>query len=184
MAARPPPSARTLAALGAGLLAFWCPRANADPTPLELAVKATYLYKLAPFVSWPASAFAAPEAPLTICVQGADPFGPLIDRAVNGQSAAGRPIVVRRTPQVAAGLGCHIAYLAGGPAQSVPDALRALDRTPTLTVTDAARGSARGVVHLLVEGGRVRFAVDAALARADDVALSSKLMALAVEVRP
>ena len=47
--------------------------AAATAAPLELAVKATYLYKLAPFVSWPSTGWATPTAPLVICIQGARP---------------------------------------------------------------------------------------------------------------
>ena len=79
-----------LAALVAG------PVARAQESQLELAVKATYLYKFAPFVEWPASAFDSPTAPLVLCVVGDDPFGDLLDRAVSGQHAGKHPIALRR----------------------------------------------------------------------------------------
>ncbi|MGZ6039208.1 MAG: YfiR family protein, partial [Phenylobacterium sp.] len=65
-------------------------------TSLELAVKATYLYKLAPFVSWPNASWSTSNAPLLICVQGADPFGPLLDQATAGQWVGSHPVVVKR----------------------------------------------------------------------------------------
>jgi len=49
---------------------------------LETAVKATYLYKFAPFVTWPQR-----PGPFVICVVGRDPFGPVLDQAVAGQRA-------------------------------------------------------------------------------------------------
>lgn len=160
------------------------------PTPawaggeLELAVKATYLYKLAPFVSWPQSAYAGPNAPLTICVQGADPFGPMLDRAISGLSVGGHPLALRRLPRVEPDSGCQIAYLAGGPAQSQAQALQALQGQPVLTVTDEARTSSpKGIVHLMLEGGKVRFVIDEGQADAGGVAISSKLLALAVAVK-
>jgi hypothetical protein len=163
--------------------------ARADPPlpdgeGLELAVKATYLYKLAPFISWPMAAHAAPNAPLVICVQGQDPFGPVLDRAVRGQAVGTHRVMVRRLARIEPGSGCHIAYVAGGPAQSQAQALEALEGQPVLTVTDEARGgSAKGIVHLLLEGGKVRFSIDADRAAACGVAISSKLMALAVAVK-
>lgn len=174
-----------LARLAASALALFAAApfsARAEPD-LELAVKATYLYKLAPFVSWPDSAFPAPNSPLTICVQGSDPFGSVLDRAAGGQSVGSHPIIVRRTPRVEAASGCQIAYLAGGPAQSPAQALQALAGAGTLTVTDEARGAAHGAVHLVLDKGRVRFAVDAVQAQANGLTLSSKLLALAVGVR-
>jgi len=160
------------------------PAASAPEASLELAVKATYLYKLAPFVSWPPEAYAGPTAPLVICVQGADPFGQVLDRAVSGQAVGSHPVTVKRLARIDAESACHIAYLAGGPAQSQAQALQAVERLPVLTVTDEARGgAAKGVIHLLLAGGKVRFSIDAGLAEADGVAISSKLLALAVAVK-
>jgi hypothetical protein len=157
--------------------------ARAQGSELELAVKATYLYKLAPFVSWPAAAYAAPNAPLVICVQGADPFGPVLDRATNGQAVGSHPVVVRRLARLEAGSGCQIAFVAGGSAQSQGQALQAVDGAPVLTVTDEKRGAPKGIVHLLLDGGKVRFDIDAGQADRNGVAISSKLLALAVAVK-
>lgn len=158
-------------------------QAQAEPS-LELAVKATYLYKLAAFVNWPAQAFAAPNAPLTICVQGADPFGPLLDQATNGQAVAGHPVAVRRLARLDVGSGCQIAFVAGGAAQSQAEALSAVAGSPVLTVTDGGRGATvKGIVHLLLAAGKVRFSIDAAQADRNGVGISSKLLALAVTVK-
>jgi hypothetical protein len=157
--------------------------AQAQPNALELAVKATYLYKLAPFVTWPATALAGPGTPLTICVQGVDPFGAVLDRAISGQAVAGHPVAVRRVARLEAGSGCQIAYVGGGAGQSQAQALQALEGAPVLTVTDDARGGPPGIVNLVLNGGKVRFAIDASQAEANGVAISSKLLALAVAVK-
>jgi hypothetical protein len=170
------------AAVVATLLLAGSAQARAETGGLELAVKATYLYKFAPFVTWPA-AVMGPFRPLAICVQGADPFGPLLDRAVAGQTVAGRPVVVRRVSRLEPEQGCAIAYVAGSPTQSQVQALAAVEKTPVLTVTDAARGEAKGIVHLMLDGGKVRFAIDAARAQGAGIEISSKLLALAVTVK-
>jgi hypothetical protein len=163
---------------------FWgAGQARADDNQLELAVKATYLYKLAPFVSWPAGTYAAPNAPLVICVQGADPFGPVLDRATSGQAIGPHPVMVRRVARLEAGSGCQIAFVAGGAAQSQAQALQAVDGAPVLTVTDERRGAPKGIIHLLLDGGKVRFDIDAGQADKNGVAISSKLLALAVAVK-
>lgn len=171
------------ATVGVILLLAAATGALAETGTLELAIKAAYLYKLAPFVTWPAGA-AGPAAPLTICVQGTDPFGPLLDRAVAGQSVAGRPVVVRRVPRLEPDTDCAIAYVAGSANQSQAQALAAVERTPVLTVTDAARGPNRGIVHLMPDGDKVKFAIDTAKAGEAGVEISSKLLALGVVVRP
>ena len=178
------PLQTVVCAVTAGLAALAPLAARAQGGGLELAVKATYLYKLAPFVSWPPQAFAGPNAPLTICIQGSDPFGPMLERATSGQAVGGHPLAVRRLSRVEAESGCQIAYLAGGPAQSQAQALQALRGQPVLTVTDEARSAApKGVVHLLLAGGKVRFLIDVGQAEADGVAISSKLLALAMAVK-
>ncbi len=156
--------------------------AQKDQTDLELAVKASYLYKLAPFVVWPATAAAGPT--FVICVQGEPSFAGLVQRAVAGQQFGGRAFEVRRLAQVEAGSGCQIAYLSGSPTQPLPQAVRALDGTAVLTVTDeAGDGRARGVIHLVRIDGRVRFDIDDVAAERDGLAISSKLLKLAVHVR-
>lgn len=156
--------------------------AKADTTSLENAVKATYLYKLAPFVAWPATAFNAARDPLVICVQGPDSFADLVQHAAAGQHVGPHPIVVRHVERIERTSGCHIAYVAGSPEQSAAQALSSVQGTPVLTVTDSEHGPAKGIVHLVLNGGKVRFSVNAGQAGADGLAISSKLLALAVEV--
>jgi hypothetical protein len=186
-----PPAAGTLhtrrAANGAvaavGLaLALAAPPSGLAAT-LEAAVKATYLYKLAPFAAWPTDAFPSPSAPFVICVQGPDPFNHALDQAVAGRKIGGHPIVVSRLSRVGPGSGCQLAYLGGSPAQPRAAALDALRGTHVLTVTDEANGPGpHGMIHFVLRGGRVRFEIDLRQAEAAGVAISSKLLALAVSV--
>lgn len=159
------------------LLAAACP-ANARTATLETSVKATYLYKFAPFVTWPQS---DPAKPFVICVVGADPFGPVLDQAVTGQAYAQRPIQVTRLDAVGPQSGCDIAYLGGSHAQPVEAALQALHGTPVLTVTDEAAPD--GIIAFRLSGGHVRFRVDEAAADTAGLTISSKLLSLALSVR-
>jgi len=156
--------------------------APARAQDLEAAVKATYLYKLAPFVVWPPAVFGGPTDPLVICVQSPDGFANLVERAVAGQRLGGRAIETRRVTRLDRGSGCHIAYVAGSATQSPAQALAAVEGSPVLTVTDAAHAGPRGIVHLVLTGGRVRFSISASRAEADGLGVSSKLLALAVQV--
>ncbi|HEY1751395.1 MAG TPA: YfiR family protein [Caulobacteraceae bacterium] len=165
------------AALAAGLFAGG---AQAAP-PLELAVKAAYIAKFAPFVVWPSSAFAGPRAPLVVCVQGDDPFDGMLERMAAGQNVGAHPLVVRRVARLDPESGCQIAYLAGSAAQSPAAALKAVEGQPVLTVTDG--DSSRGIVHLVLVGDRVRFLIDAGKAGQSRLGISSKLLALAAEVK-
>ena len=148
---------------------------------LEYAVKATYLYKLAPFVQWPAAAFSRPGAPIVICIAGQDPFGPVLDDVVRGQRVDGHPFVVRRVRVVTRGMGCHILYVGRSADQDAAAALKAVEGEPVLTVTDGANSG--GMIEFELVGGRVRFDADEAAAEASGVPISSKLLELALSVR-
>ena len=96
---------------------------GAAPVSVEIAIKATYLYKIPPFIEWPAEVFASGASPFTICVVGADPFGALLDQAVAGQRLGERAIVLRRMGVVQPMSGCQVLFVSGSAEQSVQQAL-------------------------------------------------------------
>ena len=171
------------AALSGGLLLSPLTAARAEGTALELAVKANYLSKFAPFVEWPPRAFAAAGSPFNICVLGEDPFGALLDEAVRGQLMDAHPVVIRRAAVAAPGMGCHLVFAGRSPIQSTAEMLRAVSDQPVLTVTDRSRGVTGGMIEFVLNAGRVRFEIDAAAAQAGGVMISSKLQSLALSAR-
>ena len=151
---------------------------------LELAVKATYLVKFLPFVTWPASAFPAPDSPFILCVGGTDPFGALLDRAADGQSFSGHVLAVRRLEDSAGGPACQMVYIAPGNAGAARRSLDIARGRPVLTVTDAAEaGEPEGMLNFVMTEGKVRFTIDEDAARESGLDISSKLLRLAVSVR-
>jgi hypothetical protein len=171
-------AARLLLGLLAMTVGARAPAAGA--ASLEYAVKASYLYKFAPFVEWPPRAFAAPDSPLRICVVGADPFGAMLADGVRGQQVDGHPMTVEH-PDAAAGMAqCHILFV--GKTVAPADLLRAVAGRPVLTVTDRSRGVVGGMIEFTLVDGRVRFDIDDAAAAASGVQISSKLLQLAVKV--
>ncbi len=180
MAFRPTRRAFCIAAtaLTAGLGA--CPALAV--TDLARAVKATYLYKLVPFVTWPESSFAGPDSDIDICVVGDTRFGSLVDEAVYGATGAARKFVVH---EVADGAfhGCHLLYVGPGGDRPVQETLEAVRGRPVLTVTDEVHNSGtRGIIHFVIRQGRVRFEIDLGQAQKNGLAVSSRLLELAVRV--
>lgn len=172
--ARSRPVATWITALAAALsCALGAQQAAAQP--LEYAVKAAFLTKFAAFVAFPAD---VGPGPVRVCVVGEDPFGQTLD----GAAAAGQ-IVVRRLAVVDRSSGCQVLYAAGSSRQSVAQALAAVRGQPVLTVTDASRGGARGMIHFVVFQDRVRFHIDAAQAGQSRLTISSKLLALGLSVK-
>jgi len=159
--------------------------AHAQSSPLEFAVKAAYLHKLAAFVQWPSSAFGSPVSPIEFCVAGASPFGVLLRQAVADQRIGSHPILLREIDRSDRAAGCHVLYLAGPNAAAVAQGLRKVRGTPVLTVTDSAfQDGATGIVHFVVRDKRVRFEIDDDAAVQNGITLSSKLLSLAVSPGP
>jgi hypothetical protein len=157
-------------------------RLAAAQTSLAVAIKATDLYKFAAFVDWPPSAFADPAEPAVLCVEGEDPFGPVLDQAVRGQKIGARPIVVMRLDHVDRGAPCHVLFVAPSRRQPPAEALDTVRGQPVLTVTDeAADPAARGMIDFVLKDGRVRFRIDPRMAERSGLVISSKLLSLAVK---
>ncbi len=172
---------RALAGLLAALVAT---PANADDIAVERALKATFLVRFGAYVAWPSEAFATLNGAVNICIVGDDPFGALIDDAIAGEQVDGRRLRVVRLQAISSDSECHIAYFAGSTSQSTSDALAAVEDAPVLTVTDAEfESSARGAIHFVVEDDRVRFHIDEAAAAKSDLALSSRLLGVALSVQ-
>jgi len=152
--------------------------------PLELSVKATFLPKFMAYVAWPPSS-PPPQAaePFQVCVIGRDPFGARLEEAVTGQRIEQHPLTLRRLPTTDGAASCRLAFVGGSASQSTEAALRALHGSPVLTVTDARLGPARGMVHFDLKDGRVRFHIDEADAATSDLAISSRLLGLALTVK-
>jgi hypothetical protein len=150
----------------------------------ETAVKANFLPRFARYVAWPSAALPVAGAPFQLCVIGRDPFGRLLDSAASRELIDGHPVAVRRFGSVDRAQGCHLAFVQGTAPQETSRMLLALRAQPVLTVTDARGGAARGMIHFAIIEGRVRFSIDDAAAAERGLSISSRLLALAITVRP
>lgn len=166
-----------LLALAALTAAMASAAVQAEPT--DTAVKAAFLPRFARYVTWPSAAMPKGSDPFVLCVIGSDPFGGQLDEAARSQLIDGRRIVVRRMTSAMGADACQIAFVNGVRATPI---LAALSDKPVLTVTDSDSSGQRGIVHFIVQGGRVRFSIDQVAASQRGLTISSRLLALAVGV--
>jgi len=141
-------------------------------------VKATFLYRFASFVSWPAGSFPDAAMPVQICVIGADPLARSLLRTTAAQRLGARAFIVRRVADVDNVDDCHLLYVVGDRTDA---ALRAARRHAILTVTDG--GGEHGIIHFAIVDARVRFYIDDALAAESGLNVDPRLLSLAISVR-
>lgn len=151
----------------------------------EEAVKAAFLPKFVRYIELPPEGQPAAGQPYYLCVIGRDPFGGLLDRAAARETINGHAVAVRRFPgaEAPAVAGCHVAFVAGASEEQTGQMLVTMQQQTTLTITDARWSKRRGMIHFVVETGRVRFHIDQAAASGRGITISSRLLALAVDVR-
>ncbi len=107
----------------------------------------------------------------------------MLDRAAATERVDGRTMSVSRLASPEGAGHCHLAFVRGTDQTQTSRMLVALRRQPVLTITDARAGPQRGIIHLIVSRGRVRFFIDDAAAAERGLTISSRLLALALGVR-
>lgn len=145
-------------------------------------MKAVFLFNFTKFVEWPPEAFATPQSPIIIGVLGADPFGAALDQAVAGETVNGRPIELKRFKTLGDLASCHILFISASHTERVPEILRRLRRSGTLTVADMDGFASRGGAIQFLSNGRVRFAISQEAAERAGLKVSSRLLSLASAV--
>lgn len=152
--------------------------AAADGDSLEYTVKAAYLFKFGIYVDWPSGTFPSPSSPLNLCVVGEDPFGATLDGVVSGQRVENHPVVLLRLKTLTRDAGCHIAYAASA------DALPNIDATRGSGILTVGDGRGASIISFVIKDNRVRFTIDEQAAAQNGLAISSKLLGLALNVTP
>jgi hypothetical protein len=155
------------------------PLASASqPSTLEYKVKAAYLLNFTKFIEWPS---AEPvDSPFTVCLIGDDPFGPALDRTIQGESVNGHKVVVQR-PDRGITKGCQLIFVSKSE-KNTKEFLNSLG--PGVLTIGEGESFLRdgGVTAFVLENRRVRFSVNLSAARNERLNLSSKLLAVARSV--
>lgn len=171
---------RRVAAIALLTVGLWAPVHATGQRALEYEVKAAYLYNIVNFVTWPPDAFESPTDPVRVCIDGADPFGPLLDRSIQGTAAGQRPMQAVRVDDVDGLAKCQLIFVPGGNTERIDQAVRASAQHPILTVGESPDFLRRGgMIAFVIDGGRVRFDINQTAAAAHGLTLSSRLLQVA-----
>jgi hypothetical protein len=152
--------------------------------PSEYQVKATYLFNFGRFVKWPATVPAGKGDSFAVCVLGQDPFGPILDSTLAGETLDGKPVVLRRISKPQDAGECRILFISSAEEKHLKEILLALDESGVLTVSDMRDFTRRGgMIQFLLEGDRVRFEINLSSAETARLVLSSDLLKVAASVK-
>ena len=150
--------------------------------PTEPQVKAAYLYNFGKFVRWQDDRAAASNS-LELCVLGKDPFGPVLDSTVAGESIDDRKITVKRISRVQDSADCSILFISSSEEDHLGTILAAAQRFGLLTVSDVPHFAERGgVIGFVMQQDRIRFEVNRGAAEESHLLLSSELLKVASKV--
>jgi hypothetical protein len=143
-------------------------------------VKTAFLFNFAKFIDWPASSFATPESPFTICVLGQDPFGKVLDDALQGKKIGNRPFAVRRLKDRAEARHCQMVFVSSSESAHLTEIIESVQGANVLLVGESPGFVASGgTIEFTIEDNHVRFAINTDAADRSGLKFSSKLLALA-----
>lgn len=150
---------------------------------LEQRVKAAFLFRFTEFVTWPDEALPRANAPFVIAVAGSESYAEALQRVVAGRAVVGHAVQVRRVSDLAVPP-AQVLFIADAEKRRLREWLRAAPRH-ALIVTESHDALDHGsVINFVLAEGRVRFEISLESAEKRRLRLSSRLLALALQVRP
>ena len=147
----------------------------------EYQVKAAFLFNFAKFVDWPAHKFTQPDSPLIIGIVGTDPFGGLLEEAVQDKRVNYRTVTVRHVESMEELRKCHMVFVCRSEAARLGPILAEVRGDNVLTVGEIDKFTSRGgIINFVMINNTVHFQINDAAARHAGLKVSSKLLNLAM----
>jgi hypothetical protein len=168
------------------LVAWSAPGPAADDAPQpEYGIKAAFLYKFLSYVDWRPGTFAQPGSPIVIGVIGANDIADSLRTITAGRTAGDHPVEVRRLRASDALDDVHMLFVGRAESSRVAQLAQVARQRGILLVTDFEGALDEGsAINLLVLQNRVRFEVSLDAADKSGLKLSSRMLGVALSVRP
>jgi hypothetical protein len=164
-------------------LALWAAAARAADTAqaeVEAKIKASYVYKLAAYIDWPA---ADPGTPFIIGIIDADSVADELKKLGATHPLKSRPVQVRQLVAGAALSGLQLLYIGQHSARNARSLFDSIATQPVLTMTESAGSLASGsVINLVQVDERIRFEISLSQAEARRLKVSSRLLDVAYRI--
>jgi len=147
----------------------------------EYQTKAEFLFSFAKFIDWPPHKFTQPDSPLVIGIVGTDPFGGLLEEAVQDKRINDHTVTIRHVEAMEELRKCHIIFVSRSEASRLGPILSEVRGDNVLTVGESDKFISRGgMINFVMIGNTVRFEINDKEARHAGLKISSKLSSLAV----
>ncbi|MGH7940562.1 MAG: YfiR family protein [Limisphaerales bacterium] len=159
-----------------------CPAQNSQPTKYQ--IEAAFVYNFARFVDWPTQAFTDASSPMVIGVYGKNPFGTDLARMIGDKRIGAHPLQVRECASLSQAMNCQVLFISDSEKNRLPKIISSLGRASILTVSESDDFIAEGgMINLRIINDKVRFEINNSAAKSAGLAISSKLLSLAIRVR-
>lgn len=156
------------------------PTAHADDR--EQTIRGALVAKFGRFAQWPDTASGGIRA-FVIGILNDPSLADLIRSKVEGQTVHGLPVSVRDLRDPAAARECHVLFISPTAPSELDLVLRVLGTAPVLTVgSQSGFLEAGGIINLVTDQDRIRFAVNLAASRRAGVELDARLLRIAQRV--
>lgn len=146
----------------------------------ESRVKAAYLYNFAKFVEWPLGVFRDPGDPAVICVVGDERTSEVLETAVSGKKANGRPVEARRPRSSGEFKSCNVFFIGFSDKERIVEMLNRLQGSSVLTVGQSGEFIALGgMINLATRNSTIELEIDPETSNAAGLKISSRLLVVA-----
>lgn len=150
----------------------------------ESKVKALYIYNLVRYTEWPVEVFEQADSPLNLMIVASDHIAADLRSVVAGKLVQGRTIKVETTLSKPLANSVHLMFVGDAEKLTMKGWLTEAGIRPILTVAESEGFlGAGGMVSFHMDEGKVKLSVNLKPIKAAGLVLSSRLLAVATEVR-
>ena len=154
-----------------------------EVSELEHQVKATYLYKFANYVEWPANTFPNADAPVIVGVLNADEIATTLSNLKQVRAAGNRVVEVKILKPGESLNDIQILFIGRQEGVKLKKMLDGIQSQPVLIVTELAgalgMGSTINFVHI---DDRIRFEVSVLQTERSGLKISARLLSVAQKI--
>ena len=143
-------------------------------------IKASYLYNFSKLIDWPTE---HKTGNFVISVMGGGNLHQELVKRYNDKQVGSQQIEIRKIAKTLNISDCHVLYIGSEFSDFLPEVVKALEKRPTLIVSDADQGLAKGAaLNFVVDETQLKFELNIKNATNRDLFIGSTIRSLATKV--